>query len=176
MVFISGHFANFEIMAMKLHQQNIKLAAIFRPLNNFFLNPMMEYLRRKYICPVQIKKGKAGVKEMLKKYKEGFSIALMIDQRVSEGIKVNFFEKPALTTTIPAQLVLRFNCKIVPIYCERIDNVKFKITINQPLEFDNLENNSQNIEYITLKLNNILEKMIKQNPGQWIWSHNRWRQ
>ena len=176
MVFISGHFANFEIMAMKLNQQNIKLAAIFRPLNNFFLNPMMEYLRRKYICPVQIKKGKAGVKEMLKKYKEGFSIALMIDQRVSEGIKVNFFEKPALTTTIPAQLVLRFNCKIVPIYCERIDNVKFKITINQPLEFDNLENNSQNIEYITLKLNNILEKMIKQNPGQWIWSHNRWRQ
>ena len=56
-VFFSGHFANFELMAMELDKFGIKLAAIYRPLNNFFLNPLMEYLRMKYICPVQIPKG-----------------------------------------------------------------------------------------------------------------------
>ena len=89
-IFISGHFNNFELMAMHLEKSGIKLAAIYRPLNNIFLNPIMEKIRKKYICKKQVKKGLYGTKEILKYFKEGSSIALMIDQRVSEGISPNF--------------------------------------------------------------------------------------
>ena len=90
-IFYSAHLANFELMAMELEKSGIKCAAIYRPLNNFFLNPLMEYLRTKYICPTQIPKGRTGTREIINKIKNGYSIALMMDQRVSEGLKVPFF-------------------------------------------------------------------------------------
>tara|TARA_B100001175_G_C19487554_1_gene630701 strand:- start:583 stop:1443 length:861 start_codon:yes stop_codon:yes gene_type:complete len=170
-IFVSGHFSNFELMAMHIEKSGINLAAIYRPLNNIFLNGIMEKIRKKYICKKQIKKGKSGTRELLQLFKQKYSIALMIDQRVSEGIKSNFFNQSALTTTIPAQLVKKFACKIVPIYIERRDNIYFKITINKPIEY----NKKTSAEEITQDLNFWLEKMILKNPSQWIWSHNRWK-
>ena len=131
----------------------------------------MENIRKKYICRKQIKKGVSGTKEILKNFKSGTSVALMIDQRVSQGIKSLLFKKEALTTTIPAQFVKKFNCKIVPIFIERKKNDSFMLEIMEPMHFDN----GQTIENITLKLNQLLEKMIIRNPYQWIWSHNRWK-
>ena len=96
----------------RLQKRILILATIYRPLNNFFLNPLMEYLRKKYVCKNQIKKGINGVRERLNSLKKNYSIALMIDQRVSEGEKVNFFDKPSLTTTLPAQLALKYNFQI----------------------------------------------------------------
>ena len=170
-IFISGHFNNFELMAMHLEKSGIDLAAIYRPLNNVFLNPIMEHIRKNYICKKQVKKGISGTKELLKYFKNGTSIALMIDQRVSEGIYSKFFNKEALTTTIPAQFVKKFKAKIVPIYIERNLEDNFTIEINKCIEFPD----NDSIESITLKLNEILEKMILRNPDQWIWTHNRWK-
>jgi len=170
-IFISGHFNNFELMAMHLEKFGIDLAAIYRPLNNKFLNPLMEKIRKNYICKKQIKKGISGTKEILKYFKKGTSIALMVDQRVSEGISCNFFNKKALTTTIPAQFVKKFNCKIVPIYIERKKRYQFRLEIFKPIEFSK----NENIEIITSNLNKVLEEMIKRNPDQWIWTHNRWK-
>ena len=170
-VFISGHFSNFELMAMEIEKAGINLAAIYRPLNNIFLNFLMEKIRKNYICKKQIKKGIGGVKELVKLNKEGYSTALMIDQRVSEGIKITFFNEEAFTTTIPAQLVKKFKTPVVPIFIERYEGIKFKMIIHKPLNF--LNNDST--EDITLKLNKILEKMIIENPQYWIWSHNRWK-
>ena len=170
-IFVSGHFDNFELMAMHIEKSGVDLAAIYRPLNNIFLSPMMENIRKKYICSKQIKKGISGTKEILKYFKSGSSIALMIDQRVSEGIKSLLFRNEALTTTIPAQFVKKFNCKVVPIYIERKSDENFMLEIMQPINFDN----GETIENITLKLNQLLEKMIIRNPYQWIWSHNRWK-
>ena len=170
-VFISGHFSNFELMAMEIEKAGINLAAIYRPLNNLFLNYLMEKLRKKYICKKQIKKGIGGIKELVKLNRVGYSTALMIDQRVSEGIKSPFFDEEAFTTTIPAQLIKKFKTPVVPIFIERFDNVKFKMTVHKPLNFLNNESTKE----ITLKLNEVLEKMILKNPKQWIWSHNRWK-
>ena len=170
-IFVSGHFNNFELMAMAIENTGIDLAAIYRPLNNKFLNPIMEKIRKKYICMKQIKKGKSGTKEILKYFRKGTSIALMIDQRVSEGIKVNFFNNAALTTTIPAQFVKKFQALIVPVYIQRLNNNNFKIKIFDPLNFSK----NETLESITLKLNHSLEEMIKNKPEQWIWSHNRWK-
>ena len=170
-IFVSGHFNNFELMAMHIEKSGIDLAAIYRPLNNNFLNPLMENIRKKYICSKQIKKGISGTKKILKFFNSGTSVALMIDQRVSQGIKANFFGKIAYTTTIPAQFVKKFNAKIVPVYIERTENDLFKIKIDEPIKFDK----QQTIPSITLSLNRILEKMILKNPAQWIWTHNRWK-
>ena len=126
-VFISGHFANFELMSMEISKKNIKLATIYRPLNNIFLNPVMEYLRKKYICKYQIKKGIKGVKEAIEYLKNGHSIALMIDQRVSEGEKISFFGKEALTSTLPAQLSIKYDLDIIPVFIERKGDDKFEI-------------------------------------------------
>ena len=170
-IFISGHFNNFELMAMHIEKSEIDLAAIYRPLNNNFLNPVMENIRKKYICKKQIKKGISGTKEILKEFKNGTSIALMIDQRVSEGVECNLFRKPALTTTIPAQFIKKFNTSVVPIYIERLENDSFKIKILKEIKFPE----ETSIFEITKKLNEVLEKMIKSNPDQWIWTHNRWK-
>ena len=170
-IFISGHLSNFELMAMCLENYGIKLCAIYRPLNNIFLNGIMEKTREKYICKHQIKKGIGGLKKLVNLKKENYSTALMIDQRVSEGILSNFFNKKALTTTIPAQLVKRFNIPIVPVYIERYKDINFKISIVKPINFSKEET----VQNITDKLNIILEKMILKKPEQWIWSHNRWK-
>ena len=170
-IFVSGHFNNFELMAMQIEKSGINLAVIYRPLNNKFLNHIMEKIRKRYICKNQIKKGLAGTKHILSFFKKNHSIALMIDQRVSQGIKSNFFKHGAYTTTIPAQFAKKFKCNIVPIYIERVNKINFKLTVNKPLEYSN----DKSIEDITLDLNSIIEKMILRNPDQWIWSHSRWK-
>jgi len=170
-IFVSGHFSNFELMAMEIEKSGVNLSAIYRPLNNIFLNILMERIRKKYICKNQIKKGTSGVRELLRLYKKGYSIALMIDQRVSQGIKSKFFNQEAFTTTIPAQFIKKFNCKVVPISIKRHNSVNFNIKVEKPIEFSK----NSSTEKITRELNIWLEKTILKNPGEWIWSHDRWK-
>ena len=171
-IFISGHFANFELMSMEITKKNINLATIYRPLNNFFLNPFMEYLRKKYVCKNQIKKGIGGVREAIDYIKKRYSVALMIDQRVSEGENVPLFGKPALTTTLPAQLSLKFNLPIIPVLIKRQKDENFKIEFMKKIDPENFSNKLQ----LSKKINETLEELIAMNPSQWIWTHNRWKQ
>jgi len=174
-IFYSGHFANFELMAMELEKYGVKTAAIYRPLNNFFLNPVMEYLRIKYICSNQIPKGRSGLREVVNKIQNNYSVALMVDQRVGEGPRVNFFNHPAQTTTIPAQLALKYDCKLVPISLKRKEDIKFEMSIHEPYNIKKTEDAEKDTQNITLKINQIIEKMVVENPTQWLWSHNRWK-
>jgi Kdo2-lipid IVA lauroyltransferase/acyltransferase len=170
-IFISGHFANYELMSMEITKKNINLATIYRPLNNIFLNPFMEYLRKKYVCKHQIKKGIKGVKDAINFIKKRHSIALMIDQRVSEGEMVDLFGKPALTTTLPAQLAIKFQLTIIPVFIERVTNSKFNIEFKKEINVNRFKDKLE----LTKELNLTLEKMIAKNPNQWIWTHNRWK-
>ena len=170
-VFISGHFNNFELMAMQIEKAGIELATIYRPLNNFLLNKTMEQIRTENICKNQIKKGRAGSREIIKNLIKGKSIAIMIDQRVREGIKIDFFNNQATTTTIPAQLIKKYNCELVPVYIERRKNNYFKMFVSKPIKIDK----NKSILEITKFLNNLLERMILRNIDQWIWTHNRWK-
>ena len=170
-VFVSGHFNNFELMALQIEKAGINLCAIYRPLNNIFLNNTMEEIRENFICKNQIKKGRSGTRQIIENIKKGNSVALMIDQRVREGIKINFFDKPASTTTIPAQLIKKYKCDLVPIYIERRKNNYFKMFISKPIKIGS----NKSIKEITEHLNKILEKMILKNIDQWIWTHDRWK-
>ena len=170
-VFISAHFSNFELMAMIIEKAGVNLSAIYRPLNNKMVNSIMEPLRKRYICKYQIKKGINGVRDSLKFFKKGISVAIMIDQRVSEGKKINFFNYPAFTTTIPAQFVKKFGCKIQPVYIERYNKINFKILFDEQIIIG--ENTDE--ASISLRINQWLERKIRKNPSQWIWSHDRWK-
>jgi len=170
-VFISGHFNNFELMAMQIEKAGIELATIYRPLNNFLLNKTMEQIRTENICKNQIKKGRAGSREIIQNLIKGKSIAIMIDQRVREGIKIDFFNNQATTTTIPAQLIKKYNCELVPVYIERRKNNYFKMFVSKPIKIDK----NKSVLEITKFLNNLLERMIVRNIDQWIWTHNRWK-
>ena len=168
---MSGHFNNFEIMAMQIENAGIECAALYRPLNNLYLNKLMEEIRTRDICKTQIKKGRAGTREIIQNLKKGKSIALMIDQRVREGEKIKFFNNLATTTTIPAQLIKKYSCELVPIYIERNKKNYFKMYVSKPIKIKK----NKTIKEITLFLNVILEKMILRNVDQWIWSHDRWK-
>ena len=171
-IFISGHFANFELMSMEITRKKINLATIYRPLNNFFLNPFMEFVRKKYVCKNQIKKGRSGVKDSIEYIKNQYSVALMVDQRVSEGEKIKFFNEDAFTTTLPGQLALRYNLDLVPVFIERKkNNGLFKMKVYEPIKSSNFKNKFE----ISVKLNQLIENMILKNPKQWIWTHDHWK-
>tara|TARA_B100001093_G_scaffold296646_1_gene282832 strand:- start:584 stop:1456 length:873 start_codon:yes stop_codon:yes gene_type:complete len=175
-LFFSGHFANFELLSMELEKNGFEVCALYRPLNNVFLNPIMEKLRIKHICKNQIPKsipgkGRDGTRQLIKKINEKRNIALMVDQKVTEGIQVNLFKKKAHTLNIPAQLALKHGYLLVPLEIKREDKINFSISIKDPLKIDQDDDQYS----ITRKINFELEKMILNNPCQWIWTHDRWR-
>ena len=172
-IFISGHFANYELMSMELVRANIKLATIYRPLNNFFLNPLMEHVRKTYVCENQIKKGIGGVKDAISLMQKNYSIALMVDQRVSEGPRISLFNEAAHTTTLPAQLSMKFKCDIIPIYIARDKDDNFEMEILNPIT-TRIDGN-KNKELLSLEINKVIEKLILRDPSQWILTHNRWK-
>ena len=176
-VFVSGHFANFELMAMELDRKNLNIAAIYRPLNNFFLNPLMEYWRKKYICNFQIPKkipGKSGdgTRQFIKAVQIKTNIAVMVDQSITQGKKIDFFGEKAFTTSIPSQLALKYNYQIVPIAIRRVKKYQFVMDIFNPISIDKKKDDEFSIGK---KINEKIEEMILKNPGQWIWTHNRWK-
>ena len=135
----------------------------------------MEYVRKTYVCKNQIKKGLAGVKSSINYIQNNFSIAMMIDQRVSEGKRLPFFGHMALTSTLPSQLAIKYQLDIVPIYISRNKNNNFEMEIYEPIMISDKEDSETEKLDLTIKLNKIAEEMILKNPGQWIWTHNRWK-
>ena len=175
-LFFSGHFGNFELMAMELEKQGFQISALYRKLNNLFLNPIMEFLRRSYICKDQISKplpgkDKSGTRELLSRVKDKRNIALMVDQKLTEGITAKLFNKDCYTTRIPAQFAKKYSYKLVPISMKRIKKYFFEIDILDEINYSKEDTELQ----ITNRINNVIEKMIKENPGQWIWTHKRWK-
>jgi KDO2-lipid IV(A) lauroyltransferase len=174
-VFFSGHFANFELMAKCLQELGFDIGAIYRPLNNIFLNPIMEFIRKKYICPIQIEKGSNGTKKLIKHISTNNPLALMIDQRLSSSIRVPFFNQPATTTTTPAQLAIKYDALLVPVFLKRLEKTNFEFFIEEALIINRTNDYDKDIFNITQIMNIKIEEFIKRDPAHWLWSHDRWK-
>jgi KDO2-lipid IV(A) lauroyltransferase len=174
-VFFSGHFANFELMAKCLQELGFNIGAIYRPLNNIFLNPVMEFIRKKYICLIQIEKGSNGTKKLIKHISTNNPLALMIDQRLSSSIRVPFFNQPATTTTTPAQLAIKYDALLVPVFLKRLEKTNFEFFIEEPLIVNRTNDYDKDIFNITQSMNKKIEEFIKRDPAHWLWSHDRWK-
>jgi KDO2-lipid IV(A) lauroyltransferase len=174
-VFFSGHFANFELMAKCLRELGFNIGAIYRPLNNIFLNPIMEFIRKKYICPIQIEKGSNGTKKLIRHISTNNPLALMIDQRLSSSIRVPFFDQPATTTITPAQLAIKYDALLVPVFLKRLEKTNFEFFIEEPLITNRTNDYDKDIFNITQIMNIKIEEFIKRDPAHWLWSHDRWK-
>ena len=174
-VFFSGHFANFELMAKCLQELGFDIGAIYRPLNNIFLNPIMEFIRKKYICPIQIEKGSNGTKKLIKHISTNNPLALMVDQRLSSSIRVPFFDQPATTTITPAQLAIKYDALLVPVFLKRLEKTNFEFFIEEPLITNQTNDYDKDIFNITQIMNIKIEEFIKRDPAHWLWSHDRWK-
>ena len=174
-VFFSGHFANFELMAKCLQELGFDIGAIYRPLNNIFLNPIMEFIRKKYICPIQIEKGSNGTKKLIKHISNNNPLALMVDQRLSSSIRVPFFDQPATTTITPAQLTIKYDALLVPVFLKRLEKTNFEFFIEEPLITNQTNDYDKDIFNITQIMNIKIEEFIKRDPAHWLWSHDRWK-
>jgi KDO2-lipid IV(A) lauroyltransferase len=174
-VFFSGHFANFELMAKCLQELGFNIGAIYRPLNNIFLNPIMEFIRKKYICPIQIEKGSNGTKKLIKHISTNSPLALMIDQRLSSSIRVPFFNRLATTTTTPAQLAIKYDALLIPVFLKRLEKTNFEFFIEEPLIINRTSDYDKDIFNITQIMNKKIEEFIKRDPAHWLWSHDRWK-
>jgi KDO2-lipid IV(A) lauroyltransferase len=174
-IFFSGHFANFELMGRCLKELGFNIGAIYRPLNNIFLNPVMEFIRKKYIAPIQIEKGSKGTKKLIKHISGNNPLALLMDQRLSSSIHIPFFNKPATTTTMPAQLAIKYDALLVPVFIKRIKNTSFEFFVEEPLSINKTNNYEKDIFNITKDMNHKIEEFIKKDPAYWLWLHDRWK-
>ena len=169
-IFFSGHLANWEISPIAAIKNGVPVLSIFRKPNNPIVNFLIKYLRSNLpMAP----KGKEGAKQLIYSLKRGISIGLVIDQKMNDGIKVPFFNKPAMTSDALAQLCLRIKSIVIPVEVERIKNTNFKITFHDPLKIIKNGEKKTPLQIMT-EVNLIMEKWIRKNPGQWLWLHRRW--
>jgi len=169
-IFFSGHLANWEISPIAAIKNGVPVLSIFRRPNNPIVNFLIKYLRSNLpMAP----KGKEGAKQLIYSLKKGTSVGLVIDQKMNDGIKVPFFNKPAMTSDALAQLCLRIKSIVIPVEVERIRNTNFKITFHDPLKITKKGKKKTPIQIMT-EVNSIMEKWIRKNPGQWLWLHRRW--
>ncbi|WPY00655.1 lipid A biosynthesis lauroyl acyltransferase [Candidatus Trichorickettsia mobilis] len=169
----TGHFANWDFALKIINKLYYKFAIVYRKANNPYINSVINNCRASNNIAL-IAKGPQGAKDLIRAMKSGHSIAMLVDQKMNDGIKVPFFGKPAMTAHAIAKFALQFKYPIIPCQIIRTTGSYFKIIIHSPLQYE--QTNDLNIDCynIMLKINQILEEWIKQRPGQWFWFHNRW--
>ena len=172
-IFFSIHSGNWEICAPILDQKGFNIGAIYRHINNKFFD---KYIYKKRNESLNSKnsfytpKGKISAKEILNGVKNNKNILLLVDQKDSSGVVIDFFGKKVKTQIGFLKIARKYNLKLIPLINIRLPNNKFKITFEKPLEHNN---NLISDEEKMLEINNIIEKWIKENPENWFWQHKR---
>ena len=169
-IFFSAHLANWEIAPMIAIKNGIQVLTIYRKPNNPYVSFLLSYIRSNVpLAP----KGPSGAKQLIKALRNGTSIGLIVDQKMNDGIRVNFFNKPAMTAPALAQLALKIKSIIIPVQIERLNGVNFQVTFHKPLKI--IKNKKfKTTKQIMTEVNIIIEKWIRKRPNQWFWLHKRW--
>ena len=172
-IYVSAHIANWEIIPIAIKETDKQVGAVFRESNNYFFNKWM-IQKRKLITEYQFPKGPSGVKEILNFLKNNGSVAMLVDQKLSNGGKVKFFGQNAMTASTPASLSLKYGYPVIPLRVKRKDNVNFEVEFFNKIEIDRTGDLEIDTLTFTKEINSFLEKIITENPEEWFWLHNRW--
>ncbi|SRR5579885_432025 len=173
-IFISGHFANWETMPFAAHQYGVEGGVVYRPLNNPYVDRWMVRQRSRNGPKEQISKGAQGTKRIFTLLRSGKAIFLLADQKTNEGIPAPFFGRDAMTTPAPAALALKLNAIIFPVSNERLNGARFRLTAHPPIEFAPTGDHDRDVHALTVKINQALEQCVRYRPSQWLWIHRRW--
>ena len=168
-LFVSGHLANWEVMATYATRLGLPIVAVERRPNNPLIAPLLERLRASGgSASRRVPKGSKGAREVLAELRRGGAVAMLIDQKMNDGIEVPFFGRPAMTAVAPAQLALRSKAEILLIQFQRLGAARFRLVARpyHPASDDPAE--------VTADLNRVLEGWIREKPEDWLWLHRRW--
>ena len=172
-ILFSGHLANWELMPMVISRYGRPLHAIYRAPNNPLIDKWLYRLRDGVVLSA-LAKGRSAARGILSALKQGHSIAMLVDQKMNDGIPVDFFGQTAMTAPALAQLALRQDIKVLPVNCERLNGASFRITVAAPLVFAKTDDHQDDVASLMAQVNDILEGWIRARPEQWLWPHNRW--
>lgn len=174
-IFVSGHFANWEVGSIVLHALGVDYGVIYRAANNPLLDGLIIRERARVMSRRQIPKGKRGGRDMIEALKSGASLAMLVDQKLtSGGIPSPFFGKDAMTAPAAARLALKYSAPVIPIEIERLNGAHFRVSIGGPVAFAPSGDINADTQALTDTINAELEAMIRKRPGQWLWLHRRW--
>ncbi len=173
-IFFSGHFANLELGGTAITGRGMPLTVVYRAVNNPFVDYTLLLIRRRGIGAEFVSKGKTGARELLSAIGGGRHVGLLVDQKMNDGIPVPFFGRDAMTAPALARLALKSDRPIVPLRIERLRGATFRITVHPPLDVPSTGDRETDVFNVMVRVNEILETWIRQNPGQWFWLHDRW--
>ena len=168
-ILFSGHLGNWELITKIAEEYNIKLNLVYRPSNNPYVSHLINKMRKNSQVKL-IPKGLLGIKKILNALNNNEVVAIMIDQKIHNGITVPFFNMDAMTISLPASIALKYKIQLIPLNIIRTKRSYYTATFYKPL----LITNSDTKYTIMKKLNSILEGWIRKHPEQWFWFHNRW--
>ena len=174
MLFVSGHFANWEVMPSVAREYGFSGGSVVRPPNNPYVSRWMERLRARNGLQEQIPKGAQGTRRTFSLLRRGDVICLLVDQRTSEGIQVPFFGRPAFTTPAPAALALKLGAVIVPVSIERVNGARFHLRVFPIIEPPNTGDPERDMIELTAAMTRFIEERVRERPSEWLWIHKRW--
>lgn len=171
-IIFSAHYGNWEIGLQNFRLSGLEVGTVYRPLNNRLVDKFTAEMRKVKMIP----KGSKGAKEMVKMLKKGGVIIILLDQKISQGIKVPFFGKDVKTSAAAATLALKYGFNLVPARTIRKGKTsEFEVEIGKPLKYRKTDSISNDTKKIMTKINKIIEDWVREYPEQWFWVHNRWR-
>jgi KDO2-lipid IV(A) lauroyltransferase len=173
-LFVSGHFGNWEIMPIAAAQYGVEGGIVYRPVNNPYVDRWIVRQRAKNGPKDQITKGAQGTRRIFTLLRGGKSIFLLVDQKTDEGVPAPFFGRAAMTTPAPAALALKLGTTIVPISNERLKGARFRMTIHEPITFQPSGDHDTDVLALTTRINAVMEDCVRYRPSQWLWIHRRW--
>ena len=173
-LFISGHFANWETMPFVATQYGVEGGEVYRPLNNPYIDRWMVAQRARNGTKDQIAKGPAGTRRIFSLLRGGKSVFLLVDQKTNEGVPVPFFGRDAMTTPAPAMLALKLGATLLPASNERLKGARFRMTVHPPIDFTPTGDQDRDVLALTAKLTEAIEQCVRYRPSQWLWIHRRW--
>ena len=172
-IFMMAHLGNWEFSGLASSQRGLAVDRVYRQANNRLTEWLLSQGRAS-IEGALIPKGPAGAKQILSSLKTGNHLALLVDQKMNDGVPVPFFGTDAMTAPALAQLALRLKCPVVPVRVKRLKGAKFQVIVFPPIEFTPTGNRQADVLAYMTKINKIIESWIRDTPGQWLWIHNRW--
>ena len=173
-VFISGHFANWEIMAAAIVQRGVACHVTYRPANNPIIDRRIVETRSHYGVRLQAAKGKEGGMGLLRALAKGETVALMNDQKYNEGVAAPLFGHDAMTADGPTRLALRFKVPLIPMSVQRLDGARFRVTVHDAIPLDYDAPLDEAVSRSIRAINAFIEAQIRHAPEQWFWVHKRW--
>jgi KDO2-lipid IV(A) lauroyltransferase len=173
-IFVSAHFANWEMLGFAAAQHGVEGGAVYRPVNNPFVNRWLVRQRQANGPKEQIAKGAQGTRRIFTLLRAGKAIFMLVDQKTNEGVAAPFFGRDAMTTPVPAALALKLGSVLVPTSNARLGGAKFRVTLHPPIEFAPTGDHARDVLELTLRINEAIEVCVRERPSQWLWIHRRW--